>query len=215
MVAISATRALPLFFAACTVFAQQPATQALPDAPSIHSVQTTGKVSLGAASAVSPLREPLVWHFDPGHFNDHTMRQRPGTYPSEDVLLVKASSRYRPSDSNNLFARAISAASGILIARGGDGSSHLNNQYLLKVLTSAAAQTAERPYWRRSPSQPFADIGSMIGNDAGMNVLHEFQPGILQLVKNHQPRFVLKIAGSLQGAVNGPVESRTPNWNRR
>jgi hypothetical protein len=161
------------------------------------------------------LREPLVWHFDPGHFNDHPARYGPSTNSSGNVLLVKTSSRSRASDSDNLFVRAFWAASSTFITRGDDGSSHLNNHYLLKVLTSAAASTADRPYWRRSASQPLADIGSTIGNDAGMSVLHEFQPGILQMVKNHQPKFVLKIAGTIQGAVNGPAESRIPNWKGR
>jgi len=164
--------------------------------------------------AVSSLREPLAWHFDPGHFYDHPIRQPSRINSSGSVLLVKTSDRYRASDSDNLFVRAFWAASSTLITRGGDGSSHLNNHYLLKVLTSAAASTADRPYWRRSTSQPLADIGSTIGNDAGMNVLHEFQPGILQLVRNHQPKFVSKIAGMKQGALNGPAESRIPSWNR-
>jgi hypothetical protein len=140
------------------------------------------------------------------------------------VSLVKTGNRYRTSDSDNLFARAIYAASSTFIMRGDDGGRHLNNNYLLKVLTSAAASTADRPYWRRSASQPFADIGSTIGNDAGMNVLHEFQPGILQLVRNHQPRFLSKIAGAKQATMNGPNAPRpkksldsaqTSNWKRR
>jgi hypothetical protein len=174
--------------------------------------------------AVASLREPLAWHFDPGHFNDHPMGQGPATYSSENVSLVKTGNRYRTSDSDNLFARAIYAASSTFIMRGDDGGRHLNNNYLLKVLTSAAASTADRPYWRRSASQPFADIGSTIGNDAGMNVLHEFQPGILQLVRNHQPRFLSKIAGAKQATMNGPNAPRpkksldsaqTSNWKRR
>jgi hypothetical protein len=125
------------------------------------------------------------------------------------------SNRYRASDSNNLFARAIYAASATFITRGGDGSKHLNSNSLLRVLTSTAASTADRPYWRRSTSQPLADMGSTIGNDAGMNVLHEFQPGILQLVKNHQPWFLSKIPGMKQAPMNGPAAARTPNWTRR
>jgi hypothetical protein len=220
VVVISATRALPLLlFAACTAFAQQSETQVLPDALSARSAPTTHAAPLGTTRSSTPagssLREPLVWHFDPGHFNDHPTRQGLSTNSSGNVLLVKTSSRSRASDSDNLFVRAFWAVSSTLITRGDDGSSHLNNHYLLKVLTSAAASTADRPYWRRSASQPLADIGSTIGNDAGMSVLHEFQPGILQLVKNHQPKFVLKIAGTIQGAVNGPAESRIPNWKGR
>lgn len=220
MVVISSTRALPLLLlATCAVFAQQAGTQALPDAPSIHSTPTThSALKAKARSSTAPgsvLREPLALHFDPGHFNAHPIRRGPGTYSSETLLLVAASNRSRASDSDNLFARVFWAASSTFITRGVDGSSHLNNHYLLKVLTSAAASTADRPYWRRSTSQPLADIGSTIGNDAGMNVLHEFQPGFLQLAKKYQPKFVSKIAGMKQGGVNGRAEYRTPSWNRR
>ena len=217
MVVISSTRALPLLLlATCAVFAQQAGTQALPDAPSIHSTPTTHSALKAKARSSTPpgsvLREPLALHFDPGHFDDHLIGSRPGTYSSGNLELPKASNRYRASDSDNLFTRAFWAASSTFITRDGDGSMHLNNNYLLKVLTSAAASTADRPYWRRSASQPLADMGSTIGNDAGMNVLHEFQPGILQLVRNHQPKFVSKIAGMKQGAINGPVAPRIPNW---
>jgi hypothetical protein len=33
----------------------------------------------------------------------------------------------------------------------------------------------------------------MVGNDAGMNLWHEFGPGIEQVMKNHTPRFVVKL----------------------
>jgi hypothetical protein len=56
-----------------------------------------------------------------------------------------------------------------------------------------AAATASRPYWRRSLAEPFGDFGSTVGNEAGMNVWHEFRPGIEQLMKRHTPRFVSKI----------------------
>ena len=220
MVVIASTRVLPfLLFAACAVFAQQTGTQALPDAPSIRSVPTAHSLLEGKKrspmSAVSILREPLAWHFDPGHFDNQATSRGPGTYSSGNAVLVRTSNKYRASDSDNLFARAIYAASSTVITRGDDGSRHLNNHYFLKVLTSAAASTADRPYWRRSASQPFADIGSTIGNDAGMNVLHEFQPGILQLVKNHEPKFFYKIVGTKQSPINAPGDPRTANWKRR
>src|ERR1700750_3323842 len=191
---ISSTRTLPfLLFASCISFGQQMAPPALPDAPSSRTAPLTYSSRLVKTRSSRPAgssREPLAWRFDPGHFNDDRFRRGPDTNSFGNVSLVKTSNRYRASESNNLFARAIYAASSTFIMRGDDGSTRLNNRYLLKVLTSAAASTADRPYWRRSASQPFADIGSTIGNDAGMNVLHEFQPGILQLVKHYQPRFV-------------------------
>jgi len=53
-----------------------------------------------------------------------------------------------------------------------------------------AKDTASTPYWRRRFADPFGDFGSSIGNDVGMNVLHEFQPGIEKLLKSHTPKFV-------------------------
>jgi len=42
-------------------------------------------------------------------------------------------------------------------------------------------------------SRPASDFGSTFGSDAGMKVFHEFKPGILQLVKSHEPDFVSAI----------------------
>lgn len=105
---------------------------------------------------------------------------------------------YRPSASDSLIGRATHAATSILISRDQEGRARLNTPYLLSVLTSAAAHTAYRPYWRRSVSQPFSEFGSTIGDDAGMKVFHTFEPGIRQLVKSHEPRFVSKIEARLK-----------------
>jgi hypothetical protein len=105
--------------------------------------------------------------------------------------------RYYPSESGSFVNRATYAASSILITHDQEGRSRFNTSYVLGVLTMAAAHSAERPYWRRSMSQPFGDFGSTIGNDAGMNVFHEFEPGIRELVKSHEPRFVSKIEAKI------------------
>jgi hypothetical protein len=97
------------------------------------------------------------------------------------------------SDSGSFFGRATHAASGIALMRDDAGEARLNTTYFLRVLASAVAHSASRPYWKRSLSQPFSDFGATIGNDAGMNVLHEFSPGIMQAMRNHQPRFVSHI----------------------
>jgi hypothetical protein len=65
--------------------------------------------------------------------------------------------------------------------------------YFLGVLTSVAIDTAYRPYWARSASATFSNVGSTIGSDAGINLFHEFRPGILQMVRGHTPKFVSKI----------------------
>jgi hypothetical protein len=59
--------------------------------------------------------------------------------------------------------------------------------------TGLLAAAASRPYWRRPLGAPFSDFGSTIGNDVGMNLWHEFGPGIQQIMKSHTSKFVSKI----------------------
>jgi hypothetical protein len=110
-------------------------------------------------------------------------------YPS---LLARKPS-YHPSASASFLGRATDAASRIFVTRDESGRQRLNTSYLVAVLSSAAMNTARCPYWRRSAAQPFSAFGSNIGNDAGMSLVHEFGPGIQQLVKSHAPKFVSKI----------------------
>jgi hypothetical protein len=76
------------------------------------------------------------------------------------------------------LGRTAYAASRLLITRNDAGKATLNTSYLLGVLTSAAVATAYHPYPTRSGSVMFADFGSTIGTDAGMNVIYEFWPAI-------------------------------------
>ncbi|MFY9562416.1 MAG: hypothetical protein WAQ52_19455 [Terriglobales bacterium] len=110
-------------------------------------------------------------------------------YPS----LLKQNLRYHPSTSSSFMGRATDAASRILITRDDSGKGRLNTSYFLGVLTSVAIHTAYRPYWARSPSATFNNFGSTIGSDAGINLFHEFGPGIRQMVKGHAPKFVTRI----------------------
>jgi hypothetical protein len=110
-------------------------------------------------------------------------------YPS----LLKRQSAYRSLSSGSLMGRATFAASRIFVTRDDSGKGRLNTSYFLRALTSVAADTASRPYWRRPFAEPFSDFGSTVGNDAGMNLLHEFGPGVRQLMKSHAPNFVAKI----------------------
>jgi len=110
-------------------------------------------------------------------------------YPS----LLKRNLNYHPSGSESLVGRAAYAASRIFVSRDETGKGKVNTSYFLGVLSSAAIHMAYRPYWARSASAPFSDFGSTIGNDAGMNLLHEFRPGLQQMMKNHAPKFVSRI----------------------
>ena len=110
-------------------------------------------------------------------------------YPS----LLKQDPRYYPSTSGSFMGRATYAASRIFITRDDSGKRRLNTSYFLGVLTSVAIHTAYRPYWARSTSATFNNFGSTIGSDAGINLFHEFGPGIRQMVKGHTPKFVSRI----------------------
>jgi hypothetical protein len=60
-------------------------------------------------------------------------------------------------------------------------------------LTSVAAVNASRRYRARSGTAPLSDFGSTIGSDAGRNLLHEFGPGIRQMMTSHMPQFMFRI----------------------
>ena len=107
--------------------------------------------------------------------------------------LLKHDPRYYASTSDSFIGRASYAASRIFVTRDESGKGRLNTSYFLGVLTSVALHTAYRPYWTRSTSATFNDFGSTIGSDAGMNVFHEFGPGIRQMVKGFTPKFVSRI----------------------
>ncbi|MGB9232863.1 MAG: hypothetical protein WCC04_00475 [Terriglobales bacterium] len=91
------------------------------------------------------------------------------------------------------MGRAAYSASRIFVTRDDSGTKRLNTSYFLGVLGSVAIHSAYRPYYARSPSAPFNDFGSTIGNDAGINLFHEFGPGIRQIIRGHTPKFALKL----------------------
>jgi hypothetical protein len=111
--------------------------------------------------------------------------------------LLKHDPRYYASSSDSFMDRASYAASRIFVTRDDSGKGRLNTSYFLGVLTSVAIHSAYRPYWTRSTSATFNDFGLTIGSDAGMNIFHEFGPGIRQMVKGHTPKFVSGIKESI------------------
>ncbi len=123
-------------------------------------------------------------------------------YPS----LLKANLRYHPSTRSSFLGRATDAASGIFITRDDLGRTRLNATYFLGVLTSVAVHTAHRPYWARSASDPFSNFGSTIGSDAGVNLFHEFEPCIRQIIKGHAPKFASRIENRFaSGGIPAPT----------
>ena len=109
-------------------------------------------------------------------------------------------SRYQASSSDKLMARATDAASRVFLMRDPTGKRHVNTGYFLRVVTSVAAENASRRYRARSSTAPLSNFGSTVGNDAGMNLLHEFGPGIKQKVAGHLPGAVARIAHNFSQA---------------
>jgi hypothetical protein len=103
------------------------------------------------------------------------------------------------STSTRLMGRAADAASRTVVRRDESGKGKLNTSYLLRTLTSVAKDAASTPYWRRHVGAPFSDFGSTVGNDAGMNLWHEFAPGIEHLAKNYTPEFISRIEQRIGG----------------
>jgi hypothetical protein len=116
---------------------------------------------------------------------------------------IQPHSRYQPSSSDKLMGRATDAASRIFVTRDETGRSRVNTQYFLRVLTSVAADNASRRYRAHySGTAPLSDFGSTVGNDAGMNLLHEFGPGIREKVTGHMPDFVAHLSSRLVALQN-------------
>jgi len=142
-----------------------------------------GRLSSGRQASLTYLYEGVLIQKESSAFFSKYL------YPA----LLKQDPRYYPSSSRSFFGRATYAASRLLITRNDSGKRTLNTSYFLGVLTSVAISTAYRPYWTRSTSATFKTFGSTIGSDAGINLLHEFAPGIRQMVIGHAPRFVSRI----------------------
>ena len=192
-----------VLLAACGAFCQS-ADQCFPDAPSAQiAAGTQGfnipeKFQASRFGATGGAERPMA----DGRFSpvDKTFSGKDSSTVFDKYLYpssVKLRSAYRLSGSGTLMGRATYAASRIFVMQDETGKGRLNTSYLLRALTSVAAETASRPYWRRSGAQPFSDFGSTVGNDAGMNLLHEFAPNLQGVMKSHAPRFVSNMAARI------------------
>lgn len=119
-------------------------------------------------------------------------------------------SRYLASAKESLLGRATDAASRVFVTRDETGKPRVNTSYFVAVLTMVAAHRAERPYWARSNSAPLGDFGSTVGNDAGMNLLHEFGPELRQAVTDHMPGFVARIEERVVRGLQAPARPSGP-----
>ena len=184
--------------------------RSLPDAPSVQPPTPADKFHTFIEEARSPLtlgavgvnaslmRETELEHVTPGSQPSLTALYKVVFIQKESSVffskylypsLLKQDPRYYPSTSASFLGRATYAASRIFVTRNDSGKRTLNTSYFLGVLTSTAIATAYRPYWARSTSEPFKTFGSTIGSDVGINLFHEFGPGIRRMVKRHAPKF--------------------------
>jgi hypothetical protein len=173
------------------------AWSSLPDAPSPVQPPTSGAVGVSAGGMretdmgfVAPRSQPSFAAPRSLVFTQEESGAFLGKYL--DPQLPKPTPSYAPSTSGSFLGRASYAASRIFITHDSSGKGKLNTSYLLGMLASAAISTAYRPYWARSnsPSSTFNSFGASIGGDAGINVFHEFEPGIRHMVKGFTPKFV-------------------------
>lgn len=179
--------------------------QSLPDAPSAHLQIPANRLQEPVGDGPSPVDMPATAVHEPA--SEFLTRQASlsASYTptvKDSSILNKYLSRslqarqqhYRPTTGGSFMSRATAAALHTFITRDDSGKGKLSTSYLLGTLTSVVADNAYRPYWvRSSASSTFNNFGSTIGSDAGMNVLHEFAPGIRQMLLSHAPGFVSRI----------------------
>jgi hypothetical protein len=170
--------------------------QTLPDAPSALVASLPRQFSNFTGNARQPFEfeETGAPQLDKVEVVDRPLRQKdPDAIFRKYLSSPNQPAGYYSAGSANLLGRVTHAASRTVVSHNASGKGRLNTTYLLRALTSVAKDEASTPYWRRHRADPFGDFGSTVGNDAGMNVLHEFAPSLQQVMKSHAPRFVAQI----------------------
>jgi len=181
---------------AAGVAACQATSEFLPDAPSARTASQPEKVSPFPGSPTEMLKMDAmrVSGVQSDVFDRPPQRDDPNAIFRKYLSPRKQPVNYYSANSGSLLGRATFAASRTVVVRDGSGRGRLNTSYLLRALTAVAKDEASTPYWRRHRGDAFSDFGSTVGNDAGMNVLHEFAPALQQVMKSHTPRVVAQIA---------------------
>jgi hypothetical protein len=155
--------------------------------------------AIGVSAAVRREAEPYQNAFIQEESSPFLTRH---LYPSS----LERDARYHASTSDSFMGRTFFAASRVLVTHDSSGKGKLNTRYFLGVLASVAAHSASRANRMQSALAPFNDFGSTVGEDAGMNVFHEFGPGIQQIMKAHTPKFVARARRGLLGSKNVDVK---------
>ncbi len=179
--------------------------KSLPDAPSSvqRSTQALKSHMLVNEASAGRLRETGLIRITPElqrrsfveDYQGSLLQQKPSPlldkylYPS----VLGVGRRYQPSTSGSLMGRTSYAASRIFVTRDGSGKARLNTPYFLGLLASVAVHSTSHRNLARSTLTTFNSFGSTVGGDAGINVFHEFEPGIRQIIKGHTPKFVSRV----------------------
>jgi hypothetical protein len=188
----------------------------LPDAPSSSAITDRLRFEVFRENAVSPLtfasagmnaalmqaRSPYGVNYSWTRSYTVALAQRESNQFLSSYLFPKLFNqdpRYHPAQTEKTMGRALYAASRVLITRKDDGSKTLNTSYLLSTLLTSSLANAYRPYWARSASNTFSDVGSTIGGDAGFNLFREFWPQFSRTLSSHTPKSFKKIGEKFSG----------------
>lgn len=170
-----------VIFSVCGALCQLPQenTASLPDAPTVQASTQADFNSTTRFGNFALLQEKPDQNSSRDFFTRHL-------YPT----LPKRNLNFQAAN-EGLVRRATYAAFRTLVTGDDYGRARPDISLLLRTLTSVARDSASTPYWRRHLADPFSDFGTTIGDDVGMNVLHEFEPGIGRLLKNRAPKLVM------------------------
>lgn len=164
----------------------------LPVDPAVMTMSADG----GAITEIPPVaasllpRQPSLYQPIP---DEKPSEFAPLFFKRLTPALEHPSARYMASDRATVMGRAVDAASRIFVTRDETGRRKFNSPYLLRLATAVAADSASRRYRARSSTAPLSDFGSNVGNDAGMNLLHEFGPAMRKMATSHLPEFISRI----------------------
>jgi hypothetical protein len=169
----------------------------LPDTPAPNSARIPAKCFRSplesepgrVTSGLQPIQTPLTWQQVELIPKDESSFWDKYVYSP----VPRQGLSYAPSSGGSFWSRASYATSRFLVTRDASGKGRMNTAYFLGVLTAAAVHNAYRPYRGRSNSATMNGFGSTIGSDMGLNVFHEFEPGIRQMVRSLTPKFVSRI----------------------
>jgi hypothetical protein len=180
---------------------EPPATQALTDGQKFrvfvsHAQSPLLFAGAGANAALMQSREKYDQHWSwPRTYTAALAERESNAFFGRYLfpVLFDQDPRYHGSESNGIMPRAMYATSRVFITRKDNGHRTLNTSYLLStLLTSSLANVYKHP-WDRTPSNTFADMGSNIGSEAGMNLAREFWPQLRETLSGHTPKVFKKL----------------------